>query len=256
MLCMGTVIAIANQKGGVGKTTSTINIAAALAERGRRVLVVDLDPQGALTLALGYDPTKLEATVYDALVTTRSLQDVVLATRPDVHLAPSTIDLSGAEVELSSAIGREHVLRSKLDPLRDRYDMILIDCPPNLGLLTINALTAADGLLIPVQCQFLSFRGMQLLLTMVTTVQERTNPRLRVVGILPTLYDSRTAHGREVLGELRRAYADLLIDEPIRTRVALADASAHGKSIFETDGTSDVADAYRRVAEVIDGTQA
>lgn len=250
---MAKTIAIANQKGGVGKTTSTINIAAALAERGRRMLVVDLDPQGALTLSFGQDPTRLALTVYDVLVSSRAIADVTIKAKPGIDLVPATIDLSGAEVELSSAIGREHILRGKLAAVQNHYDVILIDCPPNLGLLTINALTAADHLLIPVQCQFLSFRGMQLLLTMVTTVQERTNPALSVIGILPTLYDGRTAHGREVLAELRLMYSDVLIDEPIRMRVALADASAHGKSIFEVDGSSDVAQAYRHVAEVLDG---
>ncbi len=245
------VVAIANQKGGVGKTTTTINLAAALALADRRVLVIDFDPQGALTLAMGINPAHLRRTIYDVLVTPEPLSSIVIQPKVGVDLAPATIDLSGAEVELLNEIGREHVLRGKIAPLRDEYDLVLIDCPPNLGLLTINALSAADGLLIPVQCQYLSFRGMQLLLQMVTKVQQRANPNLAITGILPTLYDTRTAHSREVLEELRATYRELLIDVPIRTRVALADAAAHGKSIFEFDGSSDVADAYRRVAEVI-----
>ncbi len=245
------VVAIANQKGGVGKTTTTINLAAALALADRRVLVIDLDPQGALTLAMGVDPVHLRRTIYDVLVTPEPLSSIVIRPKTGIDLAPATIDLSGAEVELLNEIGREHVLRGKIAPLRDAYDLVLIDCPPNLGLLTINALSAADGLLIPVQCQYLSFRGMQLLLQMVTKVQQRANPNLAIAGILPTLYDTRTAHSREVLEELRATYRELLIDVPIRIRVALADATAHGKSIFEFDGSSDVADAYRRVAEVI-----
>lgn len=248
---MQRTIALANQKGGVGKTTSTLNLAAALARANRRVLTIDLDPQGALTLALGVNPSTLNRTVYDVLVGQLPLTDVILQPKPDIDLAPATIDLSGAEVELLNEIGREHVLRNKIEPVRPSYDDILIDCPPNLGLLTINALSAADRLLIPVQCQYLSFRGMQLLLQMVAKVQQRANPHLTIAGILPTLYDVRTAHSREVLEELRRTYRDLLIDIPIRTRVALADATAHGKSIFEFDGSSDVADAYARVAEVL-----
>ncbi len=245
------VIAIANQKGGVGKTTTTLNLAAARAEAGERVLVVDLDPQGALTIALGFNPATLRQTAYDALVTSVQLADVLLSPKDRIDLAPATIDLAGAEVELLNEIGREHILRGKLEPLRSAYDWIFVDCPPSLGLLTINALSAADGVLIPVQCQYLSFRGMQLLLRTIEKVQARANPGLRVVGLLPTMYDARTAHGREVLEELRQTYPNLLIDEPIRHRVGLADAIVAGQSIFEYDGRSDAAQAYRRVAEVI-----
>jgi chromosome partitioning protein len=245
------VIAVANQKGGVGKTTTTLNLAAARAEAGESVLVVDLDPQGALTMALGLNPAALERTVYDALVTPTPLAEVVLSPKERIDLAPATIDLAGAEVELLNEIGREQVLRAKLDPLRERYAFVFIDCPPSLGLLTINALAAADGVLIPVQCQYLSFRGMQLLLRTIDKVRTRANSGLRVVGLLPTLYDARTAHAREVLDELRATYPQLLIDEPIRLRVGLADAVVAGQSILEYDGRSDAAQAYRRVGEVI-----
>jgi chromosome partitioning protein len=248
---MGRVIVIASQKGGVGKTTTTLNIAAARAELGDRVLVVDMDPQGALTTGMGVNPSQLTRTVYDALVTTLPIADIVLAPKPGIWLAPATIDLAGAEVELLSEIGREQILRGKLEPVRAHYDWIFIDCPPSLGLLTINALTAADGVLIPVQCQYLSFRGMQLLLKTIDKVKQRANPALTVIGLLPTIYDGRTVHGREVLEELRTTYPELVIDEPIRHRVALADAIVAGQSIIEYDGRSDAAHAYRRVAEVI-----
>lgn len=248
---MSRVLAIANQKGGVGKTTTTRNLAAVWAESGKHVLVVDFDPQGALTLSMGVNPAQLQQTVYDAMVSPLSVIDIVLSTHRNIDLAPATIDLSGAEVELLNEIGREHTLRGKLEPLQERYDLILIDCPPSLGLLTINALAAADEVLIPVQCQYLSFRGMQLLLSTIEKVQARANPKLKIAGLLPTLYDARTIHAREVLEELRTTYPKLLIDVPIRYRVGLADAVVAGQSILEFDGRSDAAAAYRQVAEVI-----
>jgi len=250
---MGKVTAIANQKGGVGKTTTALNVAGALAEKGRRVLLVDLDSQGALTTACGINPAQLQRTIYDVLITSSlALAEVILSPKPRIGLAPANIDLAGAEVELLNEIGREHLLRGKLTPCRDDYDFIFIDCPPSLGLLTINALSAADNVLVPVQCQYLSFRGMQLLLRTIEKVQQRSNPQLRILGILPTLYDARTTHAREVLEELRETHRDLLIDIPIRYRIGLADAVVAGQSILEFDGRSDTAQAFRDVAEVID----
>jgi chromosome partitioning protein len=249
---MGQAIAVANQKGGVGKTTTTLNLAVALAEQGKRVLVVDFDPQGALTISLGIHPGTLERTIYDALLSpSMPLAEVILKVKPSVDLAPATIDLSGAEVELLNEIGREHILKGKLTPEVSNYEFTLIDCPPSLGLLTVNALTAADRVLIPVQCQYLSFRGMQLLFRTIEKVQQRSNPNLAVLGVLPTLYDARTTHGKEVLDELRATYPTLLLDLPIRYRVGLADAAVSGRSILEFDTKSDIAATFRQVAEVI-----
>ncbi len=250
---VGKIVAIANQKGGVGKTTTAVNLAAALAERGKRILLVDFDPQGALTMCLGVNPSQLEETIYNVLIDPNvALTQVLLSPKPGIDLAPANIDLSGAEVELINEIGRERILRDKLSPLRTRYDYIFIDCPPSLGLLTINALAAADGVLIPVQCQYLAFRGMQLLMRTIEKVQQRTNPKLKILGLLPTLYDIRTTHATEVLEELRTSYKRLVIDIPIRFRISLADATAGGQSILEFDSHSDAAEAFRKVAEVIE----
>lgn len=248
---MATVTAIANHKGGVGKTTTTLNIGAALADRGRRVLLVDLDPQGALTVAmLGDGVRQLELTVYDLIMGREELGDVVLSAGKGVDLLPATIDLAGAEVELLNELGRERVLASKLERSGGQYDHILIDCPPNLGWLTVNALVAAQGVLIPVQTHFLAFKAMQRLMERIARVQELANPRLRVLAILPTFYDPRTVHSREVLEELRAAYGEQVL-EPIRVRVALADAAVAGQSILQFDPSSDVSQIYRQMAEVL-----
>ncbi len=254
---MGRIIAVANQKGGVGKTTTTVNLAAALAARDRRVLLVDFDPQGALTICLGVNPLDLGKTIYEALIDANlDVSQVLLSPKPGIDLAPATLDLAGAEIELLSELGREHILKDKLAPLRDTYDYILIDCPPSLGLLTLNALTASDQVLVPVQCQYLSFRGMQLLLRTIEKVQRRSNPRLGILGLLPTFFDLRTAHAREVLTELRETYPEMLIDIPIRYRVGLADAAVGGQSILEYDRRSDAAASYRQLAEVVDHAEA
>lgn len=248
---MPRVVALANQKGGVGKTTTTLNVGAALVELGHEVLVVDLDPQAALTTSMGLSPADVEATIYNALLEpSRYPLANVTVPPPDAAtpaLVPASIDLAGAEVELINEIGRERVLADVLAQA-DVFDYVLIDCPPSLGLLTINALTAAHEVLIPVQCQYLALRGMQLLLATIQKVQARANPALRWRA-LPTFYDRRTAHAREVLEELRAVYGANLVDEPIPSRVGLADASVAGQSVLAYDPTSDVAEAYRRVAK-------
>lgn len=249
---MTRIIAVANQKGGVGKTTSTINLGAALAERGLRVLLIDLDPQGALALGLGINPYNLENTLYDVMIDHKVRMDqVILHPKPGLDLVPSNIDLSGAEVELLNEIGRERILKDKLSSVQSNYDYILLDCPPSLGLLTVNGLTAADEVLIPVQSQYFAFRGMQLLFRTIDKVTARSNPQLKVVGLVPTMYDARTAHSKEVLEELKRLYTDQVIDIPIKTRVSLADAPVGGQTILEFDPKSEVADAYRRLAEEV-----
>jgi chromosome partitioning protein len=249
---MAHIIAVANQKGGVGKTTTTINLGAALAEQGRRVLLVDLDPQGTLALGFGINPYRLNETLYDVLINPEvRIQCIIQQPRPQLAVVPSNIDLAGAEVELLNEIGRERVLKEKLAGLQHTYDYILLDCPPSLGLLTVNALTAADSVLIPVQCQYFAIRGMQLLYRTIEKVTARSNPQLQVFGILPTMYDTRTTHSREVFEELKRLYNSQVLDVTIKVRVSLADAPVGGQSILEYDPTSEVAIAYRKLAEEV-----
>lgn len=253
---MSKVYAVANQKGGVAKTTSARNIAAALAARGRKVLIIDLDPQGHLTLSFGIDPVKLEKHVYHLLIE----DDVTIASILAYHhtsgvgFAPTNIDLSGAEMELAiDPTGGNQILRSKIAPIKDKVDYILIDCPPSLGLLTVSALAAADSVIIPVQTQFLAYHGLQLLKKTINRVKARINPDLTIAAMIPTLYDSRAKHDNEVLGELRANYQKDLIDIPVPRRTALADATVAAQSIDEYDKSSDGTRAYRQIAEVLDG---
>src|ERR1041384_4058558 len=200
------IIALAQQKGGVGKTTTVINLGSALAQRGKKVLLVDLDPQGALSAGLGLNPLSLEKTIYNVLRNQSvSIAEVITQSKTGCNLVPSNIDLAAAEVELVSEPGREHFLREALSPVINRYDYILIDCQPSLGLLTLNALSASSGVIIPVQTQYFALRGMDLLFQTIEKVQARLNPRLKIVGILPTMYDARTLHAREGLEEVKRA---------------------------------------------------
>ena len=246
------IYAIAQQKGGVGKSTTTTNLGAALAEMGNRVLLVDLDPQGTLSIGFNLNPHELDNTIYNALIDPSvSLTEVVQNQKPSLDFVPANIDLSGAEVELLNEIGRERILKDNLASVEGDYDFVLVDCPPSLGLLTINALTAADNVLIPVQCQYYALRGMQLLLRTIEKVKARSNPELTIFGMLPTFFDMRTAHSKEVLEELKRVYKDLVIDIPIKVRVSLADAGAQGETILEYDPKSDVAEAYRDLAKEV-----
>src|SRR6266545_981508 len=212
------VLALCNQKGGVGKTTSTINLGAALAEYGRRILLVDFDPQGALSVGLGIQPHQLDRTVYNLLMERgTSFEHVLLKTNvPGMDLLPSNIDLSAAEVQLVSEVAREQTLLRILEPALPDYDYVLIDCQPSLGLLTVNALTAAHGVLIPLECEFFSLRGVALLIDTIEKVRERLNPNLTVDGILATMYDGRTVHGREVFARVVEAFGDRVYDTLFR----------------------------------------
>lgn len=247
------VVAMCNQKGGVGKTTSTINLGAALAEYGRRVLLVDMDPQGALSAGLGVPHYELDKTIHNVLVEPRvSIDDVLLHTRvPHMDLVPSNIDLSAAEVQLVGEVAREQTLKRVLAPLVDDYDVILIDCQPSLGLLTINALTAADGVIIPLECEFFSLRGVALLIQTIEKVSERLNPQLQLEGILATMYDSRTLHGREVLSRVVQAFGDKVFHTVINRTVRFPETTVAGEPITSFASSSPGAAAYRDLAREV-----
>ena len=247
-----SIYAVANQKGGVAKTTTTLSIAAALAERGQAVLVVDLDPQADLTFSLGYDPDEIDPTVHDVLAGRVPLPKTILQ-HAEMDIAPANIDLAGAEVVLLTKTGREYVLRAELDPLRDSYDAILIDCPPSLGVLTLNALTAADQVIIPVQCETLSHRGVSQLLETITDIQRLTNRDLEVAGFVATLFDGRTRHSRDVLTDVQSRYGLKLVGVPVRKSVRFAEAPHEGRSILAGGAGPRGADAYRIIAAELAG---
>jgi chromosome partitioning protein len=248
-----TIIAMCNQKGGVGKTTSTINLGAALAEYGRRVLLVDFDPQGALSVGLGVQPQQLDQTIYNVIMERDvGVADVVMRTTVDgMDLLPSNIDLSAAEVQLVSEVGREHTLVRVLRPLIPHYDYILVDCQPSLGLLTVNALAAADGVLIPLECEFFSLRGVALLIDTIDKVRERLNPKLEITGILPTMYDPRTLHCREVMARVVEAFGDVVFDSVINRTVRFPETTVAGEPITRWAPRSAGAKAYRELAREV-----
>src|SRR5512138_2115753 len=219
---LAQVIAFANQKGGVAKTTTTLNLAVAFKERGLRVLVVDLDPQGNLTMSQGLNPDTIERSMYDVLVHRIPLEDIIV--EREVDLAVSSIDLAGAELSLSAQIGRERALEKALAPVVGRYDYVLIDTPPSLGLLTINAFVAAGGVIVPVQCEYLSLRGLVQLENTLAMVRENLNPTVEIIGILPTLFDKRTTHAREAVEILQENFGDLVYNTRIRKTVRFAEA--------------------------------
>jgi len=249
------VLALCNQKGGVGKTTSTINLGAALAEYGRRVLLVDFDPQGALSVGLGVNPMELDQTIYNALMERDvTADDILLKTNiAGMDLLPSNIDLSAAEVQLVGEVAREQTLKRVLKPVLPDYDVVLIDCQPSLGLLTINALTAANGVIIPLECEFFSLRGVALLIQTIDKVKERLNPQLELEGILATMYDGRTLHGREVLARVVEAFGDKVFHTVINRTVRFPETTVAGEPITTFAPSSAGANAYRELAREVVG---
>ncbi len=249
---MPHILAVANQKGGVAKTTTVASLGTALAEMGRRVLLVDLDPQACLTFSLGLDPDALELSIHDVLLGKVPASMAVVATQDGPDLLPATIDLAGCEALLLTRTGREYALRNALEDLfaatEASYDDVIIDCPPSLGVLTINGLTAADELLIPLQCETLSHRGVGQLLDTVADIRRLTNRGLRVLGVLPTLYDSRTLHARDVLDDINDRYGLAVLEPPIPRSVRFAEAPAAGRSVLTTARRLRGSQAYRELA--------
>jgi chromosome partitioning protein len=246
---LGQVIALANQKGGVAKTTTTLNLGVALAERGKRVLAIDLDPQSNLTMSQGIDPDDLERSMFDVLVHKIPIEEIIV--QREVDLAVASIDLAGAELAMSSMIGRERALQKALLPLRSIYDYILVDTPPSLGLLTINALTAADSVIVPVQCEYLSLRGLIQLENTMSMIRENLNPDVRIRGILPTMFDGRTLHSREAVEILQENFGNLVFDTRIRKTIRYAEAPVKGTSVLKYDSNGNAARAYRDLAQEV-----
>jgi chromosome partitioning protein len=255
---MAKVIAVANQKGGVAKTTTVHSLGVALAEQGKRVLMVDLDPQACLTFSLGIDPDAVSASLHDVVVKRANMSEVRLMV-PGVEglsVIPATIDLAGAEVHLLSRTGREHVLARALQPILDEHDIVLIDCPPSLGVLTINGLTAAEVVLVPLQCEALSHRGVGQLLETIEDVRQFANDKLSVLGVIATMYDSRTTHARRILGEVGDRYGLRVFDPPVPRSVRFAEGPELGRSVLQHAPSSAGAEAYRSLAaQVFDCVQ-
>jgi len=251
----GQVIAFANQKGGVAKTTTTVNLGVAFKELGLKVLAVDLDPQGNLTMSQGLNPDSIEHSMFDVLVHRMPIENVI--EEREIDLAVSSIDLAGAELALSSMIGRERALEKALAPIKGKYNYVLIDTPPSLGILTVNALVAADGVIVPVQCEYLSLRGLVQLENTLSMIRENLNPQVEIQGILPTMFDNRTLHSREAVDILKENFGDLVLDTRIRKTIGYAVAPVKGTSVLAYDPTGSAAEAYRDLAkEVLDGAQA
>lgn len=247
---MAKTFALANQKGGVAKTTSALSLGAALAEEGFRTLLVDIDPQGSLTFSAGVDPATLEFTIHDVLLGRVPVRKTIIAAQ-EADLIPSNIELAGAEVFLLTKTGREYELQRALEEIERDYDAILIDCPPSLGILTINGLTASDEVIIPFQCETLSQRGVNQLIDTINDVRRYTNHKLKVRGILPTMYDPRTLHSRQVLEEIAQRYAIPLFEPPIRKSIRFAEAPRKGMSLLRLAPKHPGAEAYRQIARTL-----
>jgi chromosome partitioning protein len=252
---LARIIVFANQKGGVAKTTTTLNLGVALAEKGMKVLAIDLDPQGNLTMSQGWNPDEIERSMFDVLVHKLPISEIIRTHEIDVGVA--SIDLAGAELALSSMIGRERALEKALVEVRETYDYILIDTPPSLGLLTINAFVAADGVIVPVQCEYLSLRGLVQLENTLSMIRENLNPTVEIQGILPTMFDKRLLHSREAVEILKENFGELVLRTKIRKTVRYAEAPVKGMSVLKYDPTGEAADMYRDLAkEVLDGASA
>jgi len=243
------VIAFANQKGGVAKTTTTLNLAVAFAESGYRVLCIDLDPQGNLTMSQGIDPDKVEKSLYDVLVHDMPISEIIQ--KREIDIAVASIDLAGAEIAMSTKIGRERSLEKALKEVIGNYDFVCIDTPPSLGLLTINALTAANKVIVPVQCEYLSMRGLVQLQNTLKMIQENLNPDVRIEGILPTMLDSRTVHAKEAVEILEENFGELVFKSRIRKTIKFAEAPVKGASVLKYDSASSAANYYRELAKEV-----
>jgi chromosome partitioning protein len=249
---MGRVVAIASQKGGVGKTTTAINLSACLAEQGQRVLLIDMDPQGSAGSGVGVSANGSQPTIYESLVGLASVNDgIVSAIYPNLDVIPSGTRLSGAEVELVGVLARENKLRQAIAPLRDSYDFVIVDCPPSLGLLTINSLAAADSVLIPLQCEYYALEGLTALLTSIQLVQESLNPNLMIEGILLTMYDTRLNLSQQVAEEARRYFEGRVYQTVVPRNVRLGEAPSFGKPVIEYDSTSSGSESYRALAREV-----
>ncbi|MBQ8808607.1 MAG: ParA family protein [Clostridia bacterium] len=249
---MSRIIAVANQKGGVGKTTTSVNLAACLAKLGKKVLLVDIDPQGNSTGGLGIDKRRCEKTVYDCLINEESMENALISTQyENLDVCPSNLDLSGAEIELISVMGRENRLKESLKSVRDVYDYILIDTPPSLGLITINTLTAADSVLIPIQCEFYALEGVSQLVETIKRIKKALNPSLFIQGIVMTMYDARTNLAVQVVDEVKRFFPDKVYKTIIPRNVRISEAPGFGRPVIYYDAASKGAEAYMELADEV-----
>ena len=248
---MGKIIAVANQKGGVGKTTTSVNLSAAFAEMGKKVLLIDCDPQGNATSGLGIEKDGLELSIYDALINDTPMEEIIIQTQFGLDMVPSVMDLAGAEVELVNLDDKQYRLKKAVELVKNRYDYILIDCPPSLGHVTLNALTAADSVLLPLQCEFYALEGLSQLLSTVQLVQEQLNENLRIEGLVLTMYDSRTNLAEQVVEEVKTHFPDMVYATKIPRNVRLSEAPSFGKPIFAYASSSKGAQAYMSLAEEV-----